>query len=842
MKKQISIRSTMILCVIALLSFTRISSGSAGTIAGVDIVVSSITVTPENPAPNEEVSITFTILNAGTEDAPAAGRMYMYVNPADSPPTSSTELTAQIGFFNEVPSGKGFIYTLGRESFPADGVYPIYARVDVNSQITETNENNNLYGPIWITVGNGSAPDSYEPDGNCVNEATTLTVNGTPQTHNLNPNGDEDWYEFNLTEGVEYRLSANAIGADASRLVLDFYGECPDDPDGGFAGDNTIQFVATKTGVHKARVFHGAENHGSDTNYTIQIDTLASVSGGTQDEDLFEPSDDNCETANTLIPDGVAERHNLNLVGDVDYYQFRVEAGTTYQLIALGEGADADMGIDLLPTNCSGDLINGFSPDGHTAQLNFEATYSGIYRAKLYHNRSTYGLDSGYTIQLLTISPAGSATGNTADSDGDGIPDLIEQNGYDRNGDGTIDVDLPAMGANPNHKDIFIEIDYMVNGTDSYQPALATIAKIVQAFDQSPVSNPDGTTGIHLHVDYGPNAPLTWGRTQTWGTLSNSNALPYQRYISECTPEFQWSGVDTIKSTNFARERLPIFHYNIWGYQLCATAPGVAGISRNDKSSAESFIAGASDFLILPGPWFEANQTPTENDLAGVFMHELGHNLGLMHGGTNHENYKPNYLSVMNYSFTTRGLNKNQAWFHFDYSRYTNAVINENILNESNGLITGYGDIAQTIHVCNGRGIPSAISAIDWNCDGDTTDNNLIQDVNNSGSLSIIETQNDWDRLSLNGGKIGDYSEDNAFNIGKPLPMATLPDEYTIEIDQSLPVIPDVPFTPESPYAPVPLNITLSTVGVEGNSAELIVAMLILLIGITIPSTKKDKQ
>jgi hypothetical protein len=39
---------------------------------------------------------------------------------------------------------------------------------------------------------------------------------------------------------------------------------------------------------------------------------------------------------------------------------------------------------------------------------------------------------------------------------------------------------------------------------------------------------------------------------------------------------------------------------------------------------------------------------------AGTFMHELGHTLGLLHGGNSPENYKPNYLSVMNYLFQTR--------------------------------------------------------------------------------------------------------------------------------------------------------------------------------------------
>ena len=36
---------------------------------------------------------------------------------------------------------------------------------------------------------------------------------------------------------------------------------------------------------------------------------------------------------------------------------------------------------------------------------------------------------------------------------------------------------------------------------------------------------------------------------------------------------------------------------------------------------------------------------------AGTFMHELGHNLGLRHGGVDNVNCKPHHLSVMNYAY-----------------------------------------------------------------------------------------------------------------------------------------------------------------------------------------------
>ena len=39
-----------------------------------------------------------------------------------------------------------------------------------------------------------------------------------------------------------------------------------------------------------------------------------------------------------------------------------------------------------------------------------------------------------------------------------GLLDSWEQNGFNADGNGTIDVNLPAFGANPRRKDIFVEV------------------------------------------------------------------------------------------------------------------------------------------------------------------------------------------------------------------------------------------------------------------------------------------------------------------------------------------------------------------------------------------------
>jgi hypothetical protein len=73
-----------------------------------------------------------------------------------------------------------------------------------------------------------------------------------------------------------------------------------------------------------------------------------------------------------------------------------------------------------------------------------------------------------------------------------------------------------------------------------------------------------------------------------------------------------------------------------------------------DTSIGVSRDIGASDIVIslggcqVPGG---ADCNLSAREQAGTLMHELGHNLGLRHGGGDDTNYKPTYISIMNYAF-----------------------------------------------------------------------------------------------------------------------------------------------------------------------------------------------
>jgi hypothetical protein len=92
------------------------------------------------------------------------------------------------------------------------------------------------------------------------------------------------------------------------------------------------------------------------------------------------------------------------------------------------------------------------------------------------------------------------------DTDGDGLLDVWETNSGLVGPDGNPLPDIHAMGANPNVRDIFVDIDYM------YTPGYATANGIVPAHSHLPsqavldkVGNAFKKQGINVHFDVGNN-------------------------------------------------------------------------------------------------------------------------------------------------------------------------------------------------------------------------------------------------------------------------------------------------------------------------------------------------
>jgi streptogramin lyase len=153
---------------------------------------------------------------------------------------------------------------------------------------------------------------------------------------------------------------------------------------------------------------------------------------------------------------------------------------------------------------------------------------------------------------------------------------------------------------------------------------------------------------------------------------------------------------------------------------------------------------------------------PLDQNVAAVFMHELGHNLGLCHGGPNTDGCapggsgaedKPNYLSVMNPDFTYIGIpyaatpgSTAVAGYRIDYSDVALPDLDEAHLNESLGL-------QDTAHPTDLAGVRSngatvfrlvpAFGPVDFNNDG-TIESDVASDVNGDLLIDRDTGGDDW--------------------------------------------------------------------------------------------------
>jgi hypothetical protein len=269
-----------------------------------------------------------------------------------------------------------------------------------------------------------------------------------------------------------------------------------------------------------------------------------------------------------------------------------------------------------------------------------------------------------------------------ADTDGDGLPDRWETEGVALDGGaGARWIDLPAMGADPTRPDIFLQIDWMAGAEHDQRPSPEAIALVVDAFANAPYTSPTGSVGIALHVDAGPGSRLAAGTT--WGALSRARALPWQKNLgSAATGTYDWTAFDAIRRApgGFVETgRVPVFHYAIFGHFHDLDDPHGWGASGNSRG------IGGTDLLVTLGNFTDGAGTAREQ--AGTLMHELGHNLGLRHGGCDDTNQKPGYASVMNYAYQMEGVSRGGIRGILDFSRGASPVLDDVLLDEPPTLL-----------------------------------------------------------------------------------------------------------------------------------------------------------
>ena len=355
-----------------------------------------------------------------------------------------------------------------------------------------------------------------------------------------------------------------------------------------------------------------------------------------------------------------------------------------------------------------------------------------------------------YVREFPTYAAINDVTCND-DVDEDGIPDCSEVNGSTFAG-----MDLYTFGARINQKDIFVEVDYIdsTNGgtldiDKGTIPRQEALAKVQDSFARS---------GYTIHFDVG-DLYAQDGNTinPSQMDLGGGNQVAYSKAVSlGCTS----AGVDarTYKVDNMKVSRKNIFYYMLFG------------TSQNEDGSGGSSGCAESpgnDSLITLGSWgLNSNSVSSKNTLinfqSGTVMHEFGHNLGLSHGGNENKNYKPNYLSVMNYLYQLDGLatigeNEGDRYYSNKGDECPNDALTNPYYEEprnfkldySHGISTNLDEVNGIVEA-NGLGREGSVP-VDYNCNNNTDETLTNFNVNTSWDTTIdtVSDHDDWSVINI---------------------------------------------------------------------------------------------
>ena len=382
----------------------------------------------------------------------------------------------------------------------------------------------------------------------------------------------------------------------------------------------------------------------------------------------------------------------------------------------------------------------------------------------------------------------------------------------------------------------------------SHCPLENALSDVVLAFANAPggprTTNPDGTRGVQLHIDTGPlygddevdKVNGLGGAVGSYGDLGNGGDRIAETAANRI---IDWDGATgrpatsfyALKRDNFDARRRYAYRYAIFAHQTNNRE------AANDCTSGWAEDAPANDFFVTLGGLRDDNDDGTvegpcwtatagngrdddgdgrvdedgvdtlDNDgdgrrdedganlsvgsrdeQAGTFMHELGHAVGLEHGGDEDVNRKPNYLSVMSYAMQPCDVPASPvASAQFlaggcDFSRAALPALEERLdgasglagLDECRGLdggFYGFGPANWNANTLPGGGpLFEGVS----NCQAPNSANVSV-DVNGDGKLTNLHGYDDWSNIFYA------FHSKPTFANGVADPIADEPDPEDVE-------------------------------------------------------------
>lgn len=243
-------------------------------------------------------------------------------------------------------------------------------------------------------------------------------------------------------------------------------------------------------------------------------------------------------------------------------------------------------------------------------------------------------------------------------------------NGFDLNNYdvGWTEIDNEVESNNIEQDDeyehMYIEIDWEIG----YPPNKEQIEKVAESFKRH---------NIILHIDAGEySVNYSEKEIQKYGTQYNLiSGLPSLFYTLQLGTDRNL--IEEIVEQNFSKREK--FRYCMYLREL----------KHPPQYPSNGSLRGIADdidgrIFILSKSVISSGSIRYPNTESAVFMHEFGHTLGLHHGGDDDINYKPNYVSIMNYLYCNYGgLIAN---YDIDYSEYEFPEMKLNHIDERKGI------------------------------------------------------------------------------------------------------------------------------------------------------------
>ncbi|MEV6154374.1 DUF11 domain-containing protein [Nonomuraea sp. NPDC052129] len=367
-----------------------------------------------------------------------------------------------------------------------------------------------------------------------------------------------------------------------------------------------------------------------------------------------------------------------------------------------------------------------------------------------------FGPDPKPSVQVcVDITPYPSA-----DTDGDGFTDYEEYRGRDFNNDNVVDLTLP--GADAERRDVYVEVDWM----QGQAPQTGVLQDVEGVFNNALVINDQHRTGIGLHLladEAVPHVASLEFNNHLTGTLDDFDDLKLGNPERACGPTATGHfGTAQDRSSPLCDDILLFkrlhFRYGMFIDSLPTFASGMAELDERGSNDFVVAVNGLGNSLIntLGGRKVAEEST---------FLHELGHTLGLGHGGRfdngdlDPHNCKPNYLSVMNYLYqfpdvdTTRPL---------DLATVATDTLTENGgLDEIRSPALARAGSRLIVHGVGGKSANHpANKAIHWAGEDGSYSDHATEDVNfipaygpecaTASPGDTLLSHTDWDRLQFN--------------------------------------------------------------------------------------------